>query len=59
MINKVAFCILKYIDIFMDICTVINDTLVWDINMNRGNTECLDIAPDTLYELLCMKEQIA
>ena len=47
------------IDVFMDTCTVLNDTLAWDINKNRDNTACLDIDPDTLYELPYVKEQIA
>ena len=36
-----------------------NDTLAWDINGNRDNTACLDIAPDTLYDLPFVSEQIA
>ncbi len=59
MLDKEAFCILKDIDIFMDTCTVMNDTLAWDIEKNRDNTSCLDIDPDTLYELPYVKEQIA
>ena len=59
MIEKEAFYVLKDINIFMDIYTVLNDTLAWDINKNRDTTECLDIAPDTLYELPYVKEQIA
>lgn len=59
MIEKEAFNVLKDIHIFMDTCTVLNDTLAWDINKNRDNTVCLDIDPDTLYELPYVKEQIA
>ena len=59
MIEKEAFYALKDINVFMDTCTVLNDTLAWDINKNRDNTACLDIAPDTLYELPYVKEQIA
>ena len=59
MIEKEAFYVLKDINVFMDTCTVLNDTLAWDINKNRDNTECLDIDPDTLYELPYVKEQIA
>ncbi len=46
-------------DIFMNTCTVLNDTLAWDISMNRDNTTCLDIDPDTLYALPFAEEQIA
>lgn len=42
-----------------DTCTVMNDTLAWDIGGNRDNTMCLDIDPDTLYELPLVNEQIA
>lgn len=59
MLDKEAFCVLKNIDTFMDTCTVMNDTLAWDIHKNRDQTACLDIDPDTLYELPYSKEQIA
>lgn len=59
MIEKEAFRPLCDIDIFMDTCTVMNDTLAWDIGKNRDNTTCLDIAPDTLYELPMEVEKIA
>lgn len=59
MFNKEVFAILKDINIFMDTCTVMNDTLAWDIKRNRDATTCLDIDPDTLYELPYVKEQIA
>ncbi len=36
-----------------------NDTLTWDIGGNRDNTKCLDIDPDTLYDLLMAAEKIA
>jgi len=59
MIEKDAFRPLKNMDIFMNTCTVLNDTLAWDIDMNRDNTTCLDIDPDTLYALPFVEEQIA
>lgn len=59
MLEKEVFCPLKDIDIFMDTCTVLNDTLAWDLSMNRDNTTCLDIDPDTLYALPFAEEQIA
>lgn len=59
MLNKEVFSILKDIEIFMDTCTILNDTLAWDINGNRDNTACLDIDPDTLYELPAEQEMIA
>lgn len=59
MIDTEAFCCLKDIEVFMDRCTVMNDTLAWDINGNWDNTACLDIDPDTLYELPFVSEQTA
>ena len=44
---------------FIDTCTVMNDTLAWDINKNRDATQCLDIDPETLYELPMEEEKIA
>lgn len=59
MIEKEAFYPLKDMDIFMDTCTVLNDTLAWDIHKNRDCGACLDIDHDTLYALPFAKEQIA
>ena len=59
MIEKEVFRPLKDIQVFMETCTVMNDTLAWDIGKNRDNTTCLDIDPDTLYELPVVKEKIA
>lgn len=51
MIEKEVFRPLKDITVFKEACTVMNDTLAWDIGGNRDNTKCLDIDPDTLYGL--------
>ncbi len=59
LIEKDAFRPIKNMDIFMNTCTVLNDTLAWDIGMNRDNTTCLDIDPYTLYALPFAEEQIA
>lgn len=61
MIEKEVFRPLKDITVFKEACTVMNDTLAWDIGggKNRDNTNCLDIDPDTLYELPFVNEQIA
>lgn len=59
MIEKEAFRSLRDINVFKDTCTVMNDTLAWDIGGNRDNTMCLDIDPDTLYELPFVQENIA
>ena len=59
MLEKEVFQTLKDINVFIDTWTVLNDTLAWDICKNRDNTTCLDIDPDTLYELPNVKERIA
>lgn len=59
MLEKEVFVPLKDIDVFMDACTVLNDTLAWDLSKNRDNTSCLDIDPETLYALPFAEEQIA
>ena len=41
MLEKEAFQALKDINVFIDTCTVLNDTLAWDICKNRDNTTCL------------------
>ncbi|MCM1184375.1 MAG: DUF2442 domain-containing protein [Roseburia sp.] len=38
-------------DVFMGTCTILNDTLAWDIAGNRNESECIDIDPDVLYAL--------
>ena len=59
MIEKEVFRPLKNITVFKEACTVMNDTLAWDIGGNRDNTKCLDIDPDTLYDLPMEAEKIA
>ncbi len=59
MLEKEVFQPLKDMQIFMETCTVMNDTLAWDISNKRDASTCLDIDPDTLYELPFASEQIA
>ena len=42
---------LRDIHVFKEICTVMNDTLAWDISGDRDSVNCIDIDPFTLYEL--------
>ena len=55
-LEKEVFRPLKDIHVFMNSCTVLNDTLAWDIQGNRDTTTCLDIDPDTLYDLPSSKD---
>lgn len=59
LLEKEIFAALKEITFFMDTCTIMNDTLAWDVSGNRDNSMCIDIDPDTLYELEAVKEKIA
>lgn len=43
----------------MERCTILNDTLAWDIAGNRNENECIDINPNTLYSLPESEERIA
>ena len=59
LLEKNVFRKLKEKDIFMDTCIILNDTLAWDISGNRDETSCIDIDPETLYELEAIDEMIA
>ncbi len=54
-----VFAALKDIKVFIGTCTIMNDTLAWDISGERDTSKCIDIDPDTLYELNAVKEKIA
>ena len=54
-----VFQVLKNLDIFMGRCVIMNDTLAWDVNDDGNPSECIDIAPDTLYMLPDAAERIA
>ncbi len=58
MLDKGVFCKLKDKSIFMSRCTIMNDTLAWDIGGNRDGYKCIDIDPDYLYSLDHIPEQI-
>ncbi len=59
LVKKGVFTVLQDINTFITTCTVLNDTLAWDLKGNRDTTDCLDIDPDTLYELPNTEERIA
>ena len=54
-----VFSKIKDIEVFMGTCTILNDTLAWDIAGDRNESECIDIDPDTLYNLPESEERIA
>ena len=42
---------LKDIDVFVNSCRIMNDTLAWDVSGNNDPTDCIDVDPCSLYEL--------
>ena len=57
MLDKGVFSKLKDKSVFMERCTILNDTLAWDIEGNRDRYKCLDIDPDYLYSLESIREK--
>lgn len=53
------FTPLQDITVFMEACTVLNDTLAWDMTGDRNTSECIDIDPFTLYELPSINHLVA
>ena len=58
LLDKEVFSKIRDINIFMETCTILNDTLAWDIAGNRNESECIDIDPNTLYSLPESEERI-
>ena len=52
------FTALRDIAFFKNSCTIMNDTLAWDVSGNGDTSRCIDIDPDTLYELDAVKEKM-
>lgn len=59
LLEKKAFSPLKDINFFLNRCTILNDTLAWDVSGTRDASACLDIDPDMLYELKHVPERTA
>ena len=57
-LDKEVFRPLRDKKVFIDTCTVLNDTLAWDLLQNRDETMCIDIDPYMLYELPYVDENI-
>ena len=50
-LNKGVFRALSDINVFVETCKIMNDTLAWDISGNNDPSACIDIDPETLYAL--------
>lgn len=48
-IKKGVFQQLQNIELFKNSCTVLNDTLAWDISGKFDPYNCLDLDPEELY----------
>jgi hypothetical protein len=59
LLEKEVFRPLKDKNIFLNACTIMNDTLAWDLEGNRDTSKCIDIDPETLYELQAIEDRIA
>lgn len=59
LLDKEIFLPLKDKNIFINTCTIINDTLAWDLAGNRDSSKCIDIDPETLYALQAIDDRIA
>jgi hypothetical protein len=44
-----VFAPLSDLKTFKEKCTILNDTLAWDLKGNRDEFNCLDIDPLTIY----------
>lgn len=51
-----AYPILKDIDFFINRCTLMNDTLAWDISGNMDDSQCIDIAPESIEKSIMVTE---
>lgn len=49
LIKKGIFKQLQNVDVFKNTCTVLNDTLAWDLTGDYDCTKCLDLDPEELY----------
>lgn len=49
LVGKGVFKPLVDIEFFIERCTVMNDTLAWDVAGNFDEHRCLDIDPETIY----------
>lgn len=50
LIGKGVFSKISNIDTFIGKCTVLNNTLAWDIGGNYNPYKCLDVDPIQIYE---------
>lgn len=52
-VNK--YRVLQDLDIFINTCTIINETLAWDLEGNKDDTKCIDVAHESIVESECFR----
>lgn len=50
LVEKGVFQQIQNLNKFKETCTVLNDTLAWDLSGKRDPSNCLDLDPEELYE---------
>lgn len=58
LLDRGVFRALNNLDTFMNSCTIMNDTLAWDVNRTGDPYSCIDIDPETLYALEPIKDRL-
>jgi hypothetical protein len=59
LLDKGVFRALQNMEIFMNRCGIMNDTLAWDVAGNGDPTACIDIDPETLYGLDAIEDRLS
>ncbi len=49
LLGKGVFKILEDEDVYLNRCTVLNNTLAWDLSGRFDPTNCIDLDPEVLY----------
>lgn len=57
LLSQGVFKQLQNIHIFKNTCTILNNTLAWDISGKQDKNNCIDIDPETLYKLPAIKDK--
>ena len=55
-LGRGVFKALEDIEVFMERCTIMNDSLAWDVDGTGDAASCIDIDPDMLYSLEHVEE---
>lgn len=58
-LDKEVFAPLQDPQVFIRACTILNDTLAWDLSGSRDPEKCIDIDPDMLYSLPAAEDSVA